>query len=297
MKAVMSKLFVQHDVKIDDTKSVSLLSSQYQELHPVRSLQNSSIPTMNPSSAENMNWTDDRICEAFVDNLYKSEYERSMKPCTCQRSAESIGYEVGDYIVDCKYDYCEECSKSLCGYLSFNLKFIVLSDPSFPYPTEHSYCIQYTSGRDDKVCWRTEYDYNTRSRTDQILVADQVCTSAEYASCGVDSGTTSENKSNGTDSTRTEEELSFDCSNINGLYAMNMCSYVPYTDISLPTPDANDPFLLLSDDREWGTCYNSSGNGSNTRTSINSSALSASSSIVLSLLVAANSVALLLTVM
>jgi hypothetical protein len=290
--AVMSKLFVPNDVAIDETKSISLLSSKHHELYPVRSLQNSSTPTMNPSE-KNMNWTDDDACEAIFDKIYQTEDERSMEPCKCQRDANSTGAGAGMFLIDCNYDYCEECSSSssVCGYSSDKHKFFV-TDLSSIFPTEQNNCVQFTAGRDDEMCWRTNADFSY-----DILVGDQVCTSVEYAKCGVDGSVA-------TDSKISDSDMSFDCSNIDGLYAMNFCDYDPHTDIAFTTPDENkDPFFFFVRKFLSGsTCNNLSDNGSTTKdidagTSTNSStsAASSSSSIAFSLLVAVNSVALLLT--
>jgi hypothetical protein len=65
----------------------------------------------------------------------------------------------------------------------------------------------------------------------QIIVGDQVRTSCNFISCPT--------------SVEYGNSFTFDCSNIDGLYAMNTCDYEPYTDIPLPAMDKFDPLVVI----------------------------------------------------
>jgi hypothetical protein len=242
---VVANTLVHQNTIGNDSESISLpsfLNSQHvPSSYLVRSLQQ-----------DDFTWTDERICEAILDQTYLSDYEESMAPCTCERTTDSSGTTPGTFFVNCNHEYCDKClnSNELCGYRTANFTIMENLDAPFLIVPKESYsCLKYSAGRDDDICMKIEFDeLNGEETTCQIQIGDQVCTSCEYVACGdddlVDDKITA---------------MSFDCSNNAELYAINMCDYVTPTESVIPVSNAIDPFGYLHfDSNDWETCYNSS---------------------------------------
>jgi hypothetical protein len=201
--------------------------------------------------------SDESKCEHILRASFATDYEASMNPCTCKR------FGPGFFLLDCSYDYCEKCldSTELCGYQYMNYTIVdnFTSAPGFQ-PTEMNKCIQYTSGKDYNMCIKSVFDGPTsfflHPQTCQIHIRDQVCTSCDHILCP-----------NGTEF---DFSWSFDCSNIEGLYAMNMCDYEPYTDVASPSLDALDPLVFIRyENKQWYNCIFAPNNGSEPSSPLN----------------------------
>jgi hypothetical protein len=260
--SILGKLNAWQDsTTMNDPKSISLPSVIHSKRRSKQTLgnflQTSLTPAMTRMVTKESNIeSDESICESFVQGYFDDWAEN-----TCQRIVDRNGLEPGVFLVEYKFDYCDDCypPTELCGYEFGNYTFLD-NYASFEniLANEEYYCIQYTSGKEYTMCIKSVLDETSDDalpESCQIHIGDQVCTSCDFIFChsGIEY----------------DESWTFDCSNIDGLYAMNTCDYEPYTNITAPAMDKFDPLVFIRPDGGYSECSIAPDTGTATRRPLN----------------------------
>jgi hypothetical protein len=100
-------------------------------------------PTTSGRSVQVINEED--TSSQILDLQYRTDYDRSMNPCTCSQDA----LDPSVLVSKCKYDYCETCLSpsfsELCGYTYGETTYTSeTTTSSFSLQTKSRVCIQYT---------------------------------------------------------------------------------------------------------------------------------------------------------
>jgi hypothetical protein len=204
-----------------------------------------------------------------------SSYERSNTPCNCYRSSERLIETVdidpvvikrtipGTFQVDCSYDYCStnKCittinGTTVCATRTTNSTYKEdIDNPNDTELMDGDECVQYTTTDNDDdntdsqtVCKRLYFDFNVQNACEiqfgsQDSVFMEKCTVCKFVSCkntGAAAGSYSNNL--------WQRKVAFDCTNINGLYAMDPCDYTETSNSTLYQPD---PTIWSYDPLSW----------------------------------------------
>jgi hypothetical protein len=202
-------------------------------------------------------WTDDKICETLIQFVN----ETNAYPMTCSCDRTSVDASQGYFRVECTSD-CEICAASdttgqdTCGNASGNYLFMENTlNPIYSLLTESSICVQYTKGRNERVCTNVAIDMETYTGTCRIDIGGQTCNRCELTtdtSCSTSSGVASStlrfNDKNNATSENKAIPFSYDCSNIISDVTMNACQYEPFTSTVAPSGEEFGPMGYISFD-------------------------------------------------
>jgi hypothetical protein len=235
------------------------------------------IPTTPPTSLI----TDDEICNQVLSLTYRSLYEESKQPCTCQRSSDMSSSLIdninvttpGTFDVIChNYQYCTDCYSEeridttntvpSCGTLYTNFTYYEnMQYPKNPIPKDGYECITLQT-KNTQVCLRTflnttnllvtTNDYNDDSENTTASTTRQQLTTGQQQpefSCQVFINELMCQSCefvlcNLFPNQPFAQQLSFDCLNIEKGYIMNACDvFSIHDDDQYVTPPLNQTML------------------------------------------------------